>query len=38
VELAALPGDGPKDGLPGRRHARMIVTDDIGEGVTKAKV
>ena len=36
VELAALPGDGAKDGLAGGGHAGMIVADDEGDAAQAA--
>ena len=36
VELAALPGDGAKDGLARGRHAGMIVADDEGDAAQTA--
>jgi hypothetical protein len=36
VELAALPGDGAKDGLAGGGQAGMIVADDVGDAAEAA--
>ncbi len=36
VELAALPGDGAKDGFAGGGQAGMIVADDVGDAAEAA--
>ena len=36
VELAALPGNGTKDGPPRGGHAGMIVADDVGDAAQAA--
>ena len=36
VELAALPGDGPEDGLARGGHAGMVVADDVGDAAEAA--
>jgi hypothetical protein len=36
VELAALPRDGPKDGLACRGHAGVIIADDEGDAAQAA--
>jgi len=38
VELAALPGDGAKDGLARGSHAGVVVADDVGDAAQAALV